>query len=190
MFEHFLAGELIFILLGKVFGFEITAPFIMFGAFCGYFPDLLSYFLNKHLRYDKWYHTHRDNLSHSLVLPIIFLFALPFFTGWKLAILISLAMLTHPLFDLFGIGWGVKLFLPFYHKIYKLFYRHKAVFVFKDTKSRDADIDKYETDDWFKRAYFSFHPVSGTPWWWAIFEWSSLAAAICLPLFYLVKDRF
>jgi hypothetical protein len=189
MFEHFLAGELVFLFLGKALGFEITTRFIMLGAFCGFFPDLLSYFLNKHLRYNKWYHTHRDNLSHSLLLPVIFFLVIPFFAGWKLAALISLAMLTHPFLDLFGIGWGVKLFLPFYHKIYKLFYRNKIIFVFKDTKSRDADIAKYETDDWFRRAYFSFHPILGTPWWWAMAEWSSLVLAICLPLIFLFQDK-
>jgi hypothetical protein len=190
MFEHLIAGELVFLIFGKALGFEITPLFLMVGAFWGFFPDLLSFFLNKHLRYNsKYFHLHRDNLSHSLLLPVIVFFLAFLFAGWKISMLVSLAVFTHPLLDLYGIGWGVKLFLPFSPKIYKLCYEKKFLLVFKDGKDRDRHIHKYEVDNWLKRNYFSLHhSTRGVPWWWAILEWSSLAAAIALPLFYLLKN--
>jgi hypothetical protein len=110
--------------------------------------------------------------------------------GWRISLLISAAALTHPLLDLFGIGWGVKLFLPFSQKIFKAFYEGKFIKVFKDGKDRDHHIRKYEVDDWFARDYFTLRKDTyGVPWWWAIFEWTSLTAAVLLPLFYLFRDR-
>jgi hypothetical protein len=191
MFEHFLAGELVFLFLGKFFGFEITAPFLIFGAFCGFFPDLLSYFLNKRIRYDKWYHSHRDNFSHSLFLPAVFFIATAFWLGGKMSLLISLAMLTHPLLDLYGLGWGVKLFIPFSDDIYKLFHRKKFVYVYEDDKERNGEVERHQTDDWFKKVYLHFNTITpmSMPYWWGVFEWFSLAAAIFLatsPLFFKI----
>jgi hypothetical protein len=188
MFEHLIAGELIFLIFGKQFGFAVTPLFLIVGAFWGFAPDLLSFFLNRHLRYhSKYFHLHRDNLSHSLLLPII-IFFLTLLGGWRISLLIALAALTHPLLDLFGIGWGVKLFLPFSHKIFKIFYDKKVLTIFKDDKDRQRHIKKYEVDDWFKRDYFSLRQDTyGVPWWWAIFEWGSLLAATLLPLLYYFK---
>lgn len=163
MFEHFFAGELVFLILGKWLGFTITPTFLMFGAFCGFFPDLLSYFLNKRVRYDKWYHSHRDNFSHSVFLPILVFFATAFWLGWKMSLLISLAMMTHPLLDLYGIGWGVKLFLPLSDKIYKAFYHKKVVYVFADDEVRNKRIKKHQTDDWFKKIYLQPWKVLSFP---------------------------
>jgi len=192
MFEHLFAGELVFLLLGKPLGFTITPLFLVVGAFWGFAPDVLSFLLNKKINYrSKFFHLHRDNLSHSIFLPlIIFLAAWPI-GGWKISLLISLAALTHPLLDLFGIGWGVKLFLPFSQKVFKIFYGGKFLKIFPNGQDRDRHIDKYEVDDWFKRDYFSLqHDTYSVPWWWAIFEWGSLALAIILPLFYLFGGRF
>ncbi|MDD4901901.1 MAG: metal-dependent hydrolase [Patescibacteria group bacterium] len=189
MFEHLIAGELIFLFLGQALGFDITPLFLIVGAFWGFSPDILSYFLNKKLNYrSKYFHLHRDNLSHSLLLPLIIFLLTWLIGGWKISLLISVAALTHPLLDLFGIGWGVKLFLPFSQKVFKLFYGGKILMVFKDNKDRDHHIRKYEVDDWFARDYFSLRQDTyGVPWWWAIFEWGSLVLAILLPLFYLLK---
>lgn len=153
MFEHFLAGELIFLFIGKWLGFDITPTFLMFGAFCGFFPDLLSYFLNKRVSYNKWYHSHRDNFSHSVFLPILIFSATAFWLGWEMSLLISLALLTHPFLDLYGIGWGVKLFLPLSDDIYKLFYHKKIIYIFEDDETRNKRIKKHQTDDWFKKIY-------------------------------------
>jgi|GEM_PF-2386494 hypothetical protein len=190
MFEHLFAGELVFLFLGKALGFQITPLFLLVGAFWGFFPDILSFFLNRKLNYhSKFFHLHRDNLSHSLLLPVIIFFLVFLAGGWKLSLLTAAAILTHPLLDLFGIGWGVKLFLPFSQKIYKIFYERKFVKVFEDDKDREKYIHKYEVDNWFKRDYFTLsRDTHGVPWWWAIFEWGALALAIALPLLYLLKN--
>jgi len=182
MFEHFLAGELIFILFGKIFGLDITPEFLLLGAFCGWFPDFLSFFLSKRVKYDKWFHSHRDNFSHTIFLPLIVFVILCFSVNLEWALMVSLAILSHPILDLYGIGWGVQLFLPFSDDIYKIFYRHKIIYIFDNEEARNADVEKYQTNNWFKRAYFSFKPCRGTPWWWLLLEWPSLVLAIYLVL--------
>jgi hypothetical protein len=191
MFEHLFAGELVFLLLGKPLGFAITPLFLVVGAFFGFFPDFLSFFLNKRLNYrSKFFHLHRDNLSHSLLLPVMIFFFILLPGDWRVSLLISAAVITHPLLDLFGIGWGVKLFLPFSQKIFKIFYDKKPVVIFRDDRDRQKHIEKYEVDDWFRRDYLSLRQDTyGVPWWWAIFEWGSLAAAVCLPLLYFLKEN-
>ncbi|MFA5248364.1 MAG: metal-dependent hydrolase [Patescibacteria group bacterium] len=185
MFEHFLAGELVFLFLGKFLGFKITTPFLIFGAFCGFFPDLLSYFLNKQVRYDKWYHSHRDNFSHSIFLPIVFFVATSFWLGWQMSLLISLAMLTHPLLDLYGLGWGVKLFLPFSDDIYKLFHKKKILYIYENNKERNSDVEKHQSNDWFRNIYLRFGKMTAMslPHWWGVFEWLSLLIFILLAIY-------
>jgi hypothetical protein len=207
MFEHFLAGELVFLIIGYYLGFDVTPTFLMFGAFCGFLPDLLSYFLNKRVNYGRWYHSHRDNFSHSLFLPLLVFFAIAFWLGWKMSLLIALAIMTHPLLDLYGIGWGVKLFLPLSDNIYKAFYHKKVIYTFDNDEERNKKIKKHQTDDWVKKIYFQpwkvlsfpkksqiemmrrnlpagrkefFLPwiVWSVPRWWGIMEWLSLFAAI------------
>jgi hypothetical protein len=212
MFEHFIAGELIFLLLGKHLGFNITQTFLLFGSFCGWFPDLLSFFLSRHTHYNKWYHSHRDNFSHSIFLPLVIFAAAAFPFGWKIALIISLAALSHPLLDLYGLGWGVKLFLPISDDIYKIFFKKKLVYVYKDDKERNHDVERFQTDDWFRRIYFSFFTqkesilqrgknifghkklrnrilksFDSAPKWWGFFEWISLMLTIFIPLLYYFK---
>jgi hypothetical protein len=210
MFEHFLAGELIFLFLGKALGFNIAPAFLLFGSFCGFLPDLISYFLSRHIHYNKRYYSHRDNFSHSVFFAPVIFAALAFPFGWRIALLISLAALSHPLLDLYGLGWGVKLFLPISDKIYKLFFKHKIIYVYKNNDERNHDVEKFQTDDWFQKVYFGFfrpHQESrlrrglkyfgpekwwdkifinfdSAPKWWGFFEWMSLAAAIILPALY------
>jgi LexA-binding, inner membrane-associated putative hydrolase len=192
VFEHLLAGELVFLLLAKPLGFAITPLFLIVGAFWGFAPDVLSFFLNKRLNYrSKYFHLHRDNLSHSIFLPVIVFLVIWLIAGWKISLLISVAALTHSLLDLFGIGWGVKLFLPFSQKVFKLFYDGQIITVFKDGKDRDQHIHKYEVDDWFRRDYLTLkQDTHGVPWWWAIFEWSSLVLAMLLPVIFYFQQHF
>jgi hypothetical protein len=215
MFEHFLAGEIIFLVLGKALGFEITPSFLLFGSFCGFLPDVFSYFLNKRIRYDKWYHSHRDNFSHSIFFALTVFAALAFPFGWKIALLVSLAVLSHPLLDLYGLGWGVKLFLPISDDIYKILFKKKFIYVYEDDRERNHDVEKFQTDDWFQRVYLMFfrkkkqslgqklaHRSHGVQWrsyfqgldsapkWWGLFEWFSLILAIYLPLLYFLKNHY
>jgi len=212
MFEHFIAGELIFLFLGKTLGFNITPAFLLFGSFCGFLPDLISYFLSRHVHYNKRYYSHRDNLSHTLFFPLLIFAASAFPFGWKISLLISLAALSHPLLDLYGLGWGVKLFLPISDDIYKLFFKKKIIYVYANDDERNRDVERFQTDDWFQKVYFNFFSkkkssfrrellifghkkwwnkvflsFDSAPKWWGFFEWVSLAAAIILPLLYHFK---
>jgi len=184
MFSHLLAGELVFLVLGYAFGFNITPKFLFFGALCGFLPDILSIFLKgKSVKVNKWYHKHRDNFSHSVFLPITIFLFLFFWIDIYLNLLIFLAIASHMFLDMWGIGWGIKLFLPFSDKVYKLFYDKKIIKKFKSEKERESHIKKHGRNDWFKAAYF-FTPDSGWLKWWGVFEWISLALAIFLLLFY------
>jgi hypothetical protein len=213
MFEHFLAGELIFLIFGKPLGFSITPAFLLFGSFCGFLPDLVSYFLSRHIHYNKRYYSHRDNFSHSIFFPLVIFAATAFPFGWKIALIMSLAALTHPLLDLYGLGWGVKLFLPISDDIYKIFFKKKIVYVYADDKERNRDVERFQTDDWFQKVYFGifrrkkksfgqdlmglenkkwWHGIvanfDSAPKWWGFFEWVSLLLAIYVPLFFYFKD--
>ena len=71
MFVHLLVGSLVFLFFGKIFGFEISRAYLVIGAFFGFLPDLFSYVLTGAVKLNKWAHTHRDNFSHSIFLPVV-----------------------------------------------------------------------------------------------------------------------
>lgn len=184
MFSHFLAGEFVFLALASVFGINITAKLLILGAFCGFFPDILSHIIGrKVIKNNKWYHWHRDNFSHSLFLPLLVFLLLFFGIDIRLAFMIALAMATHSFFDLWGIGWGVKLFLPFSDRTYKLFYGGKFIYIFNNEKEREEEVKKHGKNDWFRVAYFFSRPSKWLKWW-GVFEWISLSLAMFLPLCY------
>lgn len=184
MFSHLLAGELVFLVLAYIFGIDITAKLLFLGAFCGFLPDILSHVhRRKIVKNNKWFHKHRDNFSHSIFLPILVFLFLFFWIDIRIALMIALAIASHSFFDLWGIGWGVKLFMPFSTTIYKLFYGQKFLYIFKTEREREKEVKKHGEDDWFKVAYFFSRP-SRMLKWWGVFEWTSLALAIALPILY------
>lgn len=171
MFIHLLAGSLIFLLFGKFFDIEITRNFLLLGAFWGILPDPVSYILSRAVVMNKWAHTHRDNISHSVFL-YLGLLAVSILFDYKMGILASLAMLTHPFCDLYGIGWGVKLFYPLSNKTYKLFYNKQILSVWTQ-KETNAHAEKSGDDHWIKNIYFKPNIVGAT-------EWLSLAGFLVL----------
>ena len=171
MFIHLLVGSLVFLLFGEIFHVDIGKTYLMLGAFCGIAPDPLSYLLSRTVKFNKWAHTHRDNFSHSIFFPGIVL-AIAILTGNGMAIAAGIAMLTHPLLDLFGLGWGVKLFYPLSKKTYKMFYGGQILTVWSQ-KEVDAEADKFGDDDWVRNIYFKLNIV-GTS------EWLSLAVLLLL----------
>ena len=162
MFIHLLAGSLIFLLLGNFFGVDIDRGYILLGAFFGLLPDIISYGLSRTAKLNKWAHTHRDNFSHSVFFPLIILLVVILFQS-HLAILASLAMITHPFCDLYGIGWGVKLFYPLSDKSYKLFYDGKILSVW-NSKEVSVEVQKSGDDHWIKNIYFRPNIVGATEW--------------------------
>jgi len=169
MFIHLLAGSLVFLLLGNCFGIEIDRSYILLGAFFGLLPDIISYGLSRTATLNKWAHTHRDNFSHSVFFPLIILLMAILFKS-QFAILASLAMLTHPFCDLYGIGWGVKLFYPLSDKSYKLFYNGKVLSVWNQ-REVNAEAMIYGDNNWIKNIYFKPNLVGA-------FEWVSLVGFI------------
>jgi hypothetical protein len=171
MFIHLLAGSLIFLLFGKIFYVEVGRMYLLLGAFCGLVPDLISYILSWAVKFNKWSHTHRDNFSHSVFFPSIVL-VVALFHDSNLVIMIGVAMLTHPFLDLFGIGWGVKLFYPFSKKTYKMFYRERVLTVWNQEEV-DAEAGKFGDDNWVRNVYFKPNIVGAL-------EWLSLAGFLLL----------
>lgn len=171
MFVHLLAGSLVFFWLGKCFGIEVTQTFLVIGAFWGIIPDPASYVLARTMKFNKWAHTHRDNISHSIFPPVLALM-LSIFLGFKPGIMVSIALLTHPLLDLFGIGWGVKLFYPLSQKTYKMFYRGQILTTWKQDEV-DAEAEQFGDNDWVKNIYFQPNLVGAS-------EWLSLAGFLLL----------
>lgn len=165
MFIHLLAGSLTFLFLGQAFGIETTRLFLLIGAITGITPDILSYIFSWEVKFNKQAHRHRDNFSHSIFLPIFAMLLTSFF-GLHIGIMIGAAMLTHPLLDLFGIGWGVKLFYPFSNKTYKLFYEGKILNIWNE-KETNAIAEKFGDDHWIKNTYFK-PSLNGAVEWFAL----------------------
>ena len=175
MFVHLLVGSLVFLFFGKIFGFEISRAYLVIGAFFGFLPDLFSYFLIGTVKLNKWAHTHRDNFSHSIFLPVVVLVSYAIVDS-KVAVAVSAAMFTHPILDLFGIGWGVKLLYPFSDKTFKMFYKGRIITVWSQEEV-DAEAEKFGDNYWIKNIYF-------TPNLIGISEWASLAGFIILVVLY------
>jgi membrane-bound metal-dependent hydrolase YbcI (DUF457 family) len=170
MFPHPFFGSLVFLIFGKIIGFQISAYFLLFGGLMGIVPDILS--LGNKLTNNKWAHEHRNGLHHSIFFPfLIFITVLPFHFDW--AIIISISILTHPIIDLYGLGWGVKLFYPFSNKIYKIFYKGKIIYVFQNDEEQKQEAKKHGMDDWVKQIYFTGN-------WYGFYEWACLALFLIL----------
>ena len=160
MFIHYLAGCIIFFLGAWWHDWHVTSLFLLGGALCGAFPDYLSLAWGN-IKINKYSHKHRDNLSHSLLLPIICFIAISLFDS-KFAFIIGLALLSHPLLDTFGIGWGVKLFYPFSDVTVKIGHiKHKW---FYSQKEIDDEAGKYGDNNWIRNLYFRPTPTAFTEW--------------------------
>lgn len=171
MFIHLLAGSLVFLFFGKVMNIEVGRIYLLFGAFWGIVPDLISYILSWAVKFNKWSHTHRDNFSHSVFFPSIVI-TVALLLDSKVAIAAGIAMLTHPFLDLFGIGWGVKLFCPLSKKTYKMFYGGRILTVWNQEEV-DAEAGKFGDDNWVRNIYFKPNIVGAS-------EWLSLAGFLLL----------
>ncbi len=173
MFIHLLAGSIVYILLGHFFGIEVGRTEIFIGAICGIAPDPISYLLRRKIRFDKWAHLHRDNISHSIFLSLPLLIVASILISPQ-TIMAFGAMFTHPFLDLYGIGWGVKLFYPFSNKTYKLFYKGKILTVWNDEEAK-VEAEKFGDNNWVTNIYFR-------PNLFGTIEWLSLVIVLVLIL--------
>lgn len=207
MFIHLLAGGLVFLFFGQQFGWfgnpwtsQLDPMLILAGGFCGVSADALAmifYEPQDGHNEVKHHYLHRDNFSHSVFMPVFAFHAVLFAVfvrliyGYDLdfisafnearywAILVMTATLTHPLCDLFGVGWGVKLFYPLDRTSYKLFYKKKFLTKWT-TKELEQIVRKEGRNDWYKAVYFSLDWGDPLFWWGAAVEYPSLAAFLYL----------
>ena len=159
MFAHWLAGCLIFLFGGRYFGLDVGRWYLFIGVLFAMLPDLFSL----KFQYNRWSHKHRDGFAHTLFFPpIIFIIVLQL-TSLEFALMAGLATLSHPIIDLYGIGWGLKLFYPFSETTYKLFYKGKIICKFTQ-KEVDAEAEKYGKDNWIYEIYFTWNLVGFYEW--------------------------
>ncbi len=167
MFTHYFVGCMVFFAFGNMFGWNTTSLYLIVGSVMGALPDLLSLIISKS-RINKWSHLHRDNFTHSVFLSIS-VFCLVIFFDFKVAIVVGTTLLTHPILDSFGIGWGVKLFYPLSDLQIKLF--HKKGKVAYTQQEIDSEVEKFGNENWFHDLFLTFNST-------AIIEWGSLLANI------------
>jgi hypothetical protein len=180
MFEHLFFGAFVYSIASLFYFDSVNYKMWLVGAGLGIAADFISLVESGGMTTGKWAHKHRNGFSHSIFFPCAtYLFLI--FLGWHEAYIvpITLAMLTHPVLDMKGIGWGVMLFYPFDKKIYKFFYRGQLLKVFKpDELEREVRI--FGAENWFRLIYLEFKPIAGVPWWYGFYEW------ICLILFIFI----
>jgi hypothetical protein len=181
MFTHWLAGGMLMHLYVKSGILPIPTNYlylcIFVGGLLGFLPDIASVIYKK-TTIDKWSHLHRDDFSHSIFLPIIIFLTLSFFVRIKYSAALSFIILSHSIIDMYGIGWGVKLFFPLSWKTFKLFYKGKIIAIFQEDEIKE-EVKKHGRDDWLKTIFFSFNPKDEL-FTWTIVEYGSLLAFISL----------
>lgn len=186
MVSHLLFGGIVFSLVGWYYDFAINLYLFLIGAFIGIAPDLLTFLDYKNWKMDRYSYLHRDGFAHSIFFPFItHLITILFF--WKIAAdMVLCTLLTHPILDLFGIGWGVKMFYPLSHKTYKMFYKGKIFWIFKPDEL-EREVEVCGVDDWFVRIIKRQPVPIGLPMWVIKFEWICfiLFVACCIYLFHL-----
>lgn len=157
MVTHYFAGCLVFLFFGKFFGWDISWLYLLVGAIVGALPDILSLLITQDIEISKWSHLHRDNFTHTIFLSIIVFLNISVF-DIKMAVVVGLAILTHPILDIFGIGWGVKLFYPFSDVIVKIGHiKGKWLYTQEEI---DAEVIKYGDEDWLRTAFSTLNPTS------------------------------
>lgn len=149
VFTHYLAGCLVFLLLSGWCDWHVTSLLLIAGSFCGALPDWLS-LLWGHAKINKWSHKHRDNITHSLVFTVSAFILVGLF-NIKLTTVFGLALLTHPILDCVGMGWGVKLFYPFCELTVK-FGHIKGKWLYTQQEI-DAEAEKYGDENWIRNIY-------------------------------------
>jgi membrane-bound metal-dependent hydrolase YbcI (DUF457 family) len=149
MFIHILAGIGLFASAGELLGYEITFLYLTIGAVAACLPDILS--IHK-LTVGKWAHKHRDGFHHSIFFaPTLFIILALFFPAHlPFVTLLSLTVLSHPLLDLYGIGWGVQLFYPFTNKTYTVCYNGRLLYVFPTPEDRAKEVEAKEDLSWLE----------------------------------------
>jgi len=181
MFFHLLAGIFIFGFFGLAL-FGVSKGILLFGMFIAILSDIPYWYflLKKKFTIGQWLvnkdsYLHRDSLLHSIFFPFI-ISPIGFIFNPDLVPAIFFASLSHPILDLWGIGWGVKLFYPFSDKTFKLFYKGKILTIFTPEKLQKHAQENGE-DDWWQKVYIKFS-ADGVPSWYGKAEWGALLVSL------------
>jgi len=158
-------GIIIPILLSKIFGFEVTNSYVIFGIIFSLLPDIdfifYKIFSKKSGDQD---HTHRNILHCPIIYILVGSFIIFIFYPALLSLFIICSVL-HFIHDSIGIGWGVQWFAPFNKNYYQFFYTvnkntdKSLVYTYKP-EELEVLSEKYGDKDWFKNIYLKFHPYS------------------------------
>ena len=178
MFIHLLAGALIFLWLGEMYDFDVNGLYLFVGGCFGILPDVIGALMTWNLKFYRWTHAHRNDMFHTIYYPIVVFFAFWATLGLECGIVIGLAVLSHILLDVFGVGWGLRLFYPIDRRTYKLFSGGRLVQVWDD-RAIFRLTREFHDDDWFFRILFKFNSRE-VPWWYGILEWGALVSFFAL----------
>lgn len=158
-------GIIIPITLSKIFGFEITNSYIVFGIIFSLLPDIdfifYKIFSKKSGDQD---HTHRSVLHYPIVYILIGSLTTYIFYPTLLSLFI-ICSLFHFIHDSIGIGWGVQWFAPFNKNYYQFFYTvnknadRSIIYKYKP-EELDSLAGEYGDKEWFKNVYLKFHLYS------------------------------
>lgn len=166
MFLDIGLGIIIPALLSKIFHFELTNTYILFGILFSLLPDIdfIWYKIfsgkNKHVQD----HKHRDIL-HYPILYLIFGVILFYFLNIHLLVLFLVCSFFHFMHDSIGIGWGIQWFFPFKKNYYQFLYTtnknydRSLVYSYKP-EDLDAISETYGDKEWFRNIYLKLHPYS------------------------------
>ena len=154
------------IIVGKLFGVELTPLLVGAGIVLANLPDLDGVYTFLRNGNDfKAVSKHRELIHYPLIyLPVGALAALPFGAEWS--VLFLLASFGHFVHDSIGIGWGIPWLWPFTNKNYTFIYRYSPPgkklpqrLIHRWERDRlDELIDEYGDPDWLKNIYFRLHP--------------------------------
>lgn len=157
MVTHYFAGCLVFLFFGKFFGWNISWLYLLVGSIVGALPDILSLLITQDIKISKWSHLHRDNFTHTIFLPIIVFLGISAF-DIKIVLVVGLAILTHSILDIYGLGWGVKLFAPFSDVTVKIGHiKGKWLYTQEEI---NAEVRKYGDEDWLRTTFRTLNPTS------------------------------
>lgn len=152
MLTHWFVGVLLFF-IARSCGMALTPwPLgdICIGAIVAAFPDVISWCYG--FNWTKNSHTHRENWSHSIFwYPIAAVVALPL--GWNYCLLIFWTLLTHPLIDGIGLGFGVRIFYGVSNGSF--YYQYRGRYWYSQEEIEEI-IRKNNDDQWFEHIFLKW----------------------------------
>lgn len=152
LLTHWFVGAVVMYIGSFAFGFQYGPGWLVWGALSGALPDILSLFYGFNAKKDT--HKHRENWTHSILwypVPV----AVAWVVGdWPLALLTGLALISHPILDSFGLGFGIRIFYPFLTGSLYIRSSQRKIWY---AQTEITEIISHENDnDWFRHIFRSW----------------------------------